>query len=94
MGAGHKLLQALLIYCKIDVDKKKTISNKYKIKSLPTLAIFQNGKILWRDTGMKTKNELLNITSQFIKKSPQSSVGEIEASVEKTSWFGRLFKKS
>ena len=79
---------------KIDVDKKKTLSNKYKIKSLPTLAIFQNGKILWRASGMKTKSELLNITSQFIKKSPQSSGEESGFPAEKTSWFARLFKKS
>ena len=79
---------------KIDVDKKQSLSKKYKVKSLPTLAIFQNGEILWRATGMKTKNELLNITSQFIKKSPQLSGGETDAPAEKTSWFGRLFKKS
>ena len=60
---------------KIDVDQKKSISNKYKITSLPTLAIFQNGKILWRESGMKTKAELLKITSHFIENnSPKTSV--------------------
>jgi len=46
---------------KVDVDKKKAVSNKYKIKSLPTLAIFQNGKIVWRESGLKTKSQLFHI---------------------------------
>jgi hypothetical protein len=32
MSSGHKLLQALLIYCKIDVDKKIS-----ELKKLPEL---------------------------------------------------------
>ena len=91
---------------KIDVDKKKSVSNKYKINSLPTLAIFQNGKILWRESGMKTKAELLKITSHFIEKSAKTkSEAIVEKSVKKTSeeiktpkkeisWFGKLFKKN
>ena len=58
---------------KIDVDKKKSISNKYKVRSLPTLAIFQNGKILWRESGMKTKAELLKITSHFIENNSKTT---------------------
>jgi len=80
---------------KVDVDEKKSISNKYKIKSLPTLAIFKNGEMLWRESGMKTKSELLNITSRYIgdtTKKQTNSTGS-EAPSEKTSWLGKLFKK-
>ena len=79
---------------KIDVDQKKAVSNKYKIKSLPTLAIFQNGKLLWRESGMKTKSELLKITSHFIEDSTKTTSEEIKAPKTETSWFGKLFKKS
>lgn len=75
---------------KIDVDKKKSISNKYKIKSLPTLAIFQNGKILWRDSGMKSKRELLSIASQFIEQPPKAAKEETTPE-KKSSWLARLF---
>ena len=79
---------------KIDVDKKKSISNKYKIKSLPTLAIFQNGELLWRESGLKTKAQLLAITSHFIdKKSDSSTGGATKAPEKKESWFSKLFKK-
>lgn len=80
---------------KIDVDEKKSISNKYKIKSLPTLAIFKNGEILWRESGMKTKSELLKITSRFIENSSRATSKKETAAApaKKSSWFARLFNK-
>lgn len=76
---------------KIDVDKKKSISNKYKIKSLPTLAIFQNGEIQWRASGMKTKSELLRIANRFIKNSSKTENNESDEPTKKRSWFRKLF---
>lgn len=80
---------------KIDVDKKKSISDKYKVRSLPTLAIFQNGKILWQESGMKSKGELLRIANKYIKSSPQpiSTAGTNASEEQKKSWFGRLLGK-
>ena len=49
---------------KVDIDKNRSVANKYKIQSVPTLAIFQRGKIIWRESGMKTKNQLLKIANQ------------------------------
>ncbi len=80
---------------KVDVDKKKAVSNKYKIKSLPTLAIFQNGKIVWRESGLKTKSQLLNIANHFLENASEennSTSSEVTASPKKKgSWFSRLF---
>ncbi len=80
---------------KIDVDKKKSISNKYKVQSLPTLAIFKSGKLLWRSSGMKSKGEILRVANKYIGK-PASSA-KSDSQNEKTttggSWLGRLFGK-
>jgi len=80
---------------KVDVDKKKAVSNKYKIKSLPTLAIFQNGKIVWRESGLKTKSQLLNIANHFLENASEennSTSSEVTASPKKKgSWLSRLF---
>ncbi len=43
---------------KIDVDKNETIAQRYSIKSIPTLIIFQNGKPVWRKSGMASSAEL------------------------------------
>jgi thioredoxin 1 len=77
---------------KIDVDKKQSVSNKYKIKSLPTLAIFQNGKIVWRESGLKTKTQLLKIANHYIDNASESTGEETQETENKGSWFGRLFK--
>lgn len=46
---------------KIDIDKNKALAHKYKVQSVPTLAIFKYGKIIWRESGMKTKAQLLKV---------------------------------
>ena len=76
---------------KVDVDKKKSVSSKYKIKSLPTLAIFQNGKIVWRESGMKTKSQLLAIANHYINEAATPSTTSSTETKEKESWFKKLF---
>lgn len=46
---------------KIDVDKNRELAIEYKIKSVPTLVLFQNGKILWSGVGVMTTNYLENV---------------------------------
>jgi hypothetical protein len=49
MSSGHKLLQALLIYCKIDVDKKIL-----ELKKLPeTKDLIQEPVIVFERPNMK-----------------------------------------
>ncbi len=87
-----KDLKGQMKIIKVDVDKKRAVSNKYKIKSLPTLAIFQNGKIIWRDSGLKTKTQLLRIVNQFIEQPTASTPDNNSENKKKESWFKRLFK--
>lgn len=37
---------------KIDVDKNQEIAAKYQIRGVPTLMIFKEGKLLWRQSGV------------------------------------------
>ena len=43
---------------KIDVDQNPQVSAQYQIRSVPTLAIFKNGQIKWRQSGVFPANEL------------------------------------
>lgn len=45
--------------CKLDVDKNKRTAAEYKIRSIPTIWIFKDGKAVKQFTGVKTKNVLL-----------------------------------
>lgn len=44
---------------KIDVDKNKELSEKYQVRGVPTMILFQNGKQLWRQSGVLTKEEII-----------------------------------
>lgn len=46
---------------KIDVDKNQDIAASYQIKGVPTMMLFQNGKQLWRQSGVLSKEEIIRI---------------------------------
>lgn len=43
---------------RIDVDKEQELAARFKIKSIPTLIIFNKGEIRWRQVGAFPLNEL------------------------------------
>lgn len=48
---------------KVDVDESKELSGKYNIMSVPTLILFEDGKIKKEMIGVQTKENLINILS-------------------------------
>lgn len=53
---------------KIDVDKNPEISNRYQIRSVPTLMLFKNGNIIWKHSGVASKHQLVEIVTQINSK--------------------------
>jgi thioredoxin 1 len=51
---------------KIDVDQNSEIASRYNIQSVPTLIMFKNGKQIWRQSGVVSKNQLYNVLTQNI----------------------------
>jgi thioredoxin 1 len=45
---------------KIDVDKNQDVAAKFKVKGVPTFVLFQQGEILWRQSGAMDVNTLHN----------------------------------
>lgn len=44
--------------CKLNVDHAKQTASKFKIRGIPSLIIFKNGKEVKRITGVKTKAQI------------------------------------
>lgn len=52
---------------KVDVDKNHAlISNpQFQVKGVPTLMLFKEGKMLWRQSGVVPKEELIRAINSF-----------------------------
>ncbi|MCX8080904.1 MAG: thioredoxin [Bacteroidia bacterium] len=46
---------------KIDVDKNPLVASSYHIQGVPTLMLFKQGKVLWRQSGVMPAHELEKI---------------------------------
>lgn len=46
---------------KIDVDKNQPLAAHYQVRGVPTMMLFQNGKQLWRQSGVLSKQEIVKI---------------------------------
>ena len=46
---------------KIDVDKNQAAAAHYRVKGVPTMMLFQNGIQLWRQSGVLSKIEIIEI---------------------------------
>ncbi|MGZ5212069.1 MAG: thioredoxin family protein, partial [Kaistella sp.] len=50
---------------KIDVDEYPMIAAEYGVRGVPTLAVFKNGDMLWKESGVHDVNTLTNLLQAF-----------------------------
>lgn len=49
---------------KVDVDENPLVANVYNIQGVPTLMLFKNKEILWRQAGVVPANRLEQIINE------------------------------
>ena len=49
----------------IDIDKNQRLAAIYNVRSVPTLMIFKNGKLEWRESGVQQVEKLEQILAQY-----------------------------
>lgn len=50
---------------KVDIQNYPQIAAEYGVRSVPTLLIFKNGKILWRGNGLHDVNTLVHLLEGY-----------------------------
>lgn len=58
IGEGARII-------KVDIDQYPSIAAEYNVRSVPTLAIFKNGELLWKESGLKDVDTLTKIIQQY-----------------------------
>ncbi|MBN2175994.1 MAG: thioredoxin [Bacteroidales bacterium] len=52
--------------CKMDMDQNPETARKFGIQNIPTLLIFQNGRLVERFVGVKPKHALVKALKSYI----------------------------
>jgi len=51
---------------KIDVEKNKELAEALRVKGLPTLMIYKNGEMKWRQSGEQDANTLIGLVKEYV----------------------------
>jgi thioredoxin 1 len=62
----HQQMGEQVRIIKIDVDRNQQLATELNVSSVPTLAIFKNGEIKWRQPGVQQAGALVDLLKQYI----------------------------
>ena len=63
----HKEFIGRVKVCKMDVDANPAIPMQYGIRSIPTLLMFKNGKVVEQVVGVRSKEDLAKILNKHLE---------------------------
>ena len=54
-----------VVILKLDIDKNPHVASHYQIQGVPTLILFRNGHIVWRQSGVLHASQLAQVVRQY-----------------------------
>ncbi|MFT4849681.1 MAG: thioredoxin 1 [Sediminicola sp.] len=51
---------------KIDVEKNEVLAEALRVKGLPTLMIYKDGEMKWRQSGEQDANTLIGLVKEYL----------------------------
>jgi thioredoxin 1 len=51
---------------KVDVDKNQELANRLGVRGVPTLILYKAGNLLWRQSGVVAKQDLITLLKSHI----------------------------
>lgn len=62
----HGLVGDTARIIKIDIDKNEALAASYNVRSVPTLMIFKDGELKWRQSGVQSASVLKTEIDKYI----------------------------
>lgn len=59
-------LGELIKVIKVDVDKNPLAASKFQVRGVPTLILFQKGRVLWRQSGVVPAHQLVKVVQDHV----------------------------
>ena len=51
---------------KINVDQHQDLASEFMVRGVPTMLLFKKGQLLWRQSGVMSRNDLVNIIREHL----------------------------
>ncbi len=51
---------------KVDVDKNQRLATALNVQGIPTLVLYKNSQILWRQSGVVPKNDIVSKINEYL----------------------------
>ena len=48
---------------KVDVDKNPSLASKFQVRGVPTMILFVDGEVVWRQSGVMNKDAILQVVN-------------------------------
>lgn len=60
-----------LMIIKVDVDKQPAVAGQFQVQGVPTLILFVDGAVKWRQSGVIPATQLMQIVQPYLKAAPR-----------------------